>query len=271
MTEKKRIACFFTGGYTELNAMKLFMKKINDKVEYIQLCPTGSRKSKDAIRGRHTDNIENKQNGLTRIDLINYVLDFVEKTRFKEEAYDAILIEDDKDDRFLYPQADGTATIDKGEWERFNQDVRDRLEAKCPGIPVLLFLAAPEVEAWFLSDWENSFGKVYTDRLTMPQNHYFSVTFRKYINDQILTQKYSDAIESYGYFDSKYRKLSEKIQAALAEKDFFVDYTPAFEHDPIRYSKRIEGETMLEELNPQVVSQHCTSFFKNEFLALQSL
>lgn len=271
MTEKKRIACFFTGGYTELNAMKLFMKKINDRVEYIQLCPTGSRKSKDAIRRRHTENIEIGQNGLTGASLISYVLNFVEKNRFKEEAYDAILIEDDKDDRFLFPNSDGTATIDKDGWERFYKDVRKRLEEKCPNIPILLFLAAPEVEAWFLSDWENSFGKVYSDRLTAPQNHYFSIRFRKYINEQIITPKYSSAIEEYGYFDSRYRKLSEEIQTALAERDFFADYTPSFEHDPIRYSKRVEGETMLEELDPQIVSQHCTSFFKNEFLALKKL
>ena len=49
MSMKKKIACFFTGGYTELNAMKFFMQKINSQVEYIQLCPIGTRRSKDAI------------------------------------------------------------------------------------------------------------------------------------------------------------------------------------------------------------------------------
>ena len=52
MIEKRRIACFFTAGYTELNAMKSFMRKINDTVEYIQLCPTGPRKSRRAIQNR---------------------------------------------------------------------------------------------------------------------------------------------------------------------------------------------------------------------------
>ena len=48
----------------------------------------------------------------------------------------------------------------------------------------------------------------------------------------------------------------------VAEKDFFVDYSPTFEHDPIRYSKRVEGEAVLEALGSQVVSQHCTSFLR---------
>ena len=109
------------------------------------------------------------------------------------------------------------------------------------------------------------------DRLNAPQNRYFSIVFRKYINECILTQCYSDALEAYGFFEGKYEKLSEKIQNALAEKDFFAGYIPTFEHKPIRYSKRVEGEMMLEEIDPHIVAQRCTAFLKNEFLALQKL
>lgn len=61
VSEKKRVACFFTAGYTELNAMKSFMRKINDGVEYIQLCPIGPRKSKGAIKDRHKHQILKEQ------------------------------------------------------------------------------------------------------------------------------------------------------------------------------------------------------------------
>lgn len=100
MTEKRRIACFFTAGYTELNAMKSFMRMINDTVEYIQLCPIGPRKSRSAIKNRHIDQIYKKQNGMTGEKLIQFVVDFINEKRFEEECYDALLIEDDKDARF---------------------------------------------------------------------------------------------------------------------------------------------------------------------------
>lgn len=76
MNGKRRVACFFTAGYTELNAMKFF-GKINDKVEYIQSCPIGSRKSKRAIQNRHINQIVKEQNGMTGEKLIEFVVDFI--------------------------------------------------------------------------------------------------------------------------------------------------------------------------------------------------
>ena len=271
MTEKKRVACFFAGGYTELNAMKLFMKKINSRVDYIQLCPIGERKSKDMIRGRRAGGIRQKQSGWTGQALIDFVLEFIQTERFREELYDAILIEDDKDNRFLFVQPDGTASIDASKWEEFEQHLRDEISSHCPDIPVLFFLAAPEVEAWLLSDWDNSFGKVYRDRLTAGQNSYFSVRFRRHINEQVLTQQYQTLIENYGYFGGQYQKLSSEIQRALETLDFLEGYTPAPEDVAIRYSKRFEGEAMLEEIDPHVVAKRCSVFFRQEMLALQNL
>ena len=59
--KRKRVACFFTAHYTELNAMKSFVKKINPDVDYIQLCPTGVRKSAKAIRNRKLTSISNNK------------------------------------------------------------------------------------------------------------------------------------------------------------------------------------------------------------------
>lgn len=234
MNERRRIACFFTAGYTELNAMKSFMRKINDTVEYIQLCPTGPRKSRRAIENRHIDQIDKNQNGMTGDKLIEFVNEFIEKKRFEEEGYDAILIEDDKDDRFLALEKDGTATIDKEKWEYFKDDIVVRLGKKRPDIPVIFFYAAPEVEAWFLADWTNAFGSVYKGVFNAQQNSYFNVKFRKYINDNILTNRYINCIEEYGYFDGKYKKLSGEIQDTLENIDFLGDYKVGAEH-PLVY------------------------------------
>ena len=269
MKKTKRIACFFTAGYTELNAMKAFMKKANGRVDYIQLCPTGPRRSKDAIKNRHTDTIHSQQNGLTGDALIEFVTDFVEKKRFLEERYDAILIEDDKDDRFLALQEDGTARIDQEAWEIFKKNVTKRIRDKCPGIPIIFFYAAPEVEAWFLSDWDNGFGSIYKDVLTKEQNDYFSVRFRKFVNNSILTSRYKSSIEAYGYFGGKYRKLSEQLQSALEKTDFLEGHGSETQYPAIRYSKRIQGEDMLRQINPGTILHTCSFYFKEGFLALK--
>lgn len=270
MKTKKRIACFFTAGYTELNSMKLFMKKINSQVEYIQLCPIGTRRSKDTIKNRHVDNIKTQQNGLTGPGLIEFVLKFVETKRFQEEDYDAILIEDDKDDRFLSIHADGTGIFEQIKWDEFKTNIRENLNKVCPNLPIIFFYAAPEVESWFLADFENSFGSVYRTELSAQENEFFKVRFRKHTNDFVLTNRYKDCIEQYGYFNGKYHKLSTQIQDALLANDFLQEYQPEKSHSKISYSKRIQGEEMLRQIDPIIVSQYCTTYFKEGFLALKS-
>ena len=269
MNTKRRIACFFTAGYTELNAMKDFMKKINNTVEYIQLCPTRARRNKEQIRNRHSNQID--QNGITGEALINYIIDFVGKSCFQEEEYDAILIEDDKDNRFLTLQSDGGAVHDKTAWIEFKSKVRKRLGERCPDLPVIFFFAAPEVEAWFLADFEHGFGSIYRSRLSTQQNKLFQVQFRKYINEKILTDKYRDCIEQYGFFDGVYRKLSEQLQNALNETDFLDTYSGKPEYQSIRYSKKIQGEAMLRSIEPEIIEPKCNYYFKEGFWALQSL
>lgn len=269
--QTKHIACFFTGGYSELNAMKSFLKKANDKVHLIQLCPIGNRRSKSQIKDRHIDNIIDRHSGLTGKALTDFVLEFISTNRFREEKYDAILIEDDKDARFLNPLPNGMATFDKGKWEEYKQDIIASIREVGVDIPVIFILAAPEVEAWFISDWDNGFGQVFADNFTREQNDYFSVAFRKFVNQSILTAQYMGSIEEYGYFDGEYKKLSEEIQRALDNLDFLENYKPDDTHYKPRYSKKIHGEAMLQMLNPSQVAKHCTLFLKNGLLQLQAL
>ena len=270
MTERKRIACFFTGGYTEVNAMKVYLSKVNGNVDYIQLCPVGTRKSRLSIKTRST--IAAEQSGLTGPSLIDFVLTQIkdEKYHFSDEQYDAILIEDDKDNRFLSKLQDGTADIDIAEWQTHKQNVTNSIHAFYPGIPVLFIYAAPEIEAWFLADWNNSFAKVYkTERiLSTTLNETFSIRFHQHINNHIVTTRYKNALESYGYFGGTYRKLSEEIQKALGDNDFLKDQ-PC--HQPVHYSKRTHGELMLEEIDPEKVCQVCGTFFREGYLGLAQL
>lgn len=119
MSERQKVACFFTGGFTEVNAMKLFLRKINSNIDFIQLCPTGTRRSKSDIQNRHIDNIDTKHSGLTGGALIEHIFAFIQRKEFQEEEYRAILIEDDKDDRFLDIQETGDAKCNKAAWEKF--------------------------------------------------------------------------------------------------------------------------------------------------------
>lgn len=161
------------------------------------------------------------------------------------------------------------ASIDESSWECFKNEVVERIREKRSNIPIIFFYAAPEVEAWFLADWENGFGSVYKNTFTAQQNAYFNVKFRKYVNDYILTGRYKNGIERYGYFEGKYRKLSEEIQNALERIDFLEEYMPEMEHPLIAYSKRIQGEDMLERIEPKAVLHNCTFFFREGYFALK--
>lgn len=272
----KRIACFFTGGYTELNAMKRFMSKINDQVQYIQLCPTGIRKSKEDIRRRRTiETIDQRHNGLTGESLINYILEVIQSERFREEEYDAILIEDDKDDRFLEVQEDGTSVINMNAWEDHKYEVKRRIYEFYSDIPIIFVYAAPEIETWFLADWENSFGKVYKEPLVInqktlstEQNNYFSVQFHRYVKENILTPRYENRLEEYGYFCGSYNKLSEKLQNAFVNAELLAE--PIFESvdSVFYYSKKLHGEDMLDSIDPNMVIKSCRTFFMSGVLEL---
>lgn len=269
MNTELRIACFFTAGYTELNAMKDFMEKINDNVQYIQLCPTGIRKNKHSIRNRQSAGIKSNQNGLTGEALIKYIVNFVKSEQFKEECYDAILIEDDKDDRFLSINTDGYGEFNEEEWNTYKNNVTQRIHEFYPEIPIIFFYAAPEVEAWFLADFENSFGTFYNSILNYNENSFFQIKFRKYVVNNILTEHYESCIENYGYFNNVYHKLSSQIQESLEKIDFLKNLKERYHYNEIRYSKRYHAPEMLRNINPEKVLTRCNQYFSEGFRALK--
>lgn len=269
--------------------MKPFLEKMNPSVSFFQKTPTRVRTSSSDIRNRST-NLKN--NGLTGQALIDYVVKFIQepKYHFSEERYDAIIIEDDKDDRFIKLNPQGIFEIDfdgkqdengngQDGWletsKKYTQQIRNAIKSideNYPEIPIIYLLAAPEVESWFLADWDNSFGSVYKFQnmggLSAQQNMTFSIRFKQYIFDSILTSQYKDNIEAYGWFTDGYKKLSSEIQDSLTENDFLKDLQP---HNPLYYSKQLHGQKMLQQIHPETVLQRCSKLFRSAYWEIKEL
>lgn len=286
---KKYVAGFFTGGYTELHELPEFFKKINPDLNIRQICPHTDKKSKQDILSRNcaTVQIDNSHSGLTGDALIEYICDFVKKEAFHREQYDAILIEDDKDDRFLTITKDGHSEIDSVAWNTFKVDtskkihqaIRESLsdsQDDISDIPIIFFWAAPEIEMWMIADWSNGFGSIFNDvslhRKTIQQLEH---EFKRTVNQTILTPYYQNAFEAYGYFNGHYVKLSEEIQHSIVAPDGFLPRVlppeSGFDYSSIRYSKKTTGGVLLSRILPQNVLTHCNFFFKEGYHELTVL
>lgn len=185
-------------------------------------------------------------------------------------GYDAILIEDDKDDRFLKVLEDGTAEIDYAGWNAYKDKVTAEINKLCPGIPVIFFLAAPEVEAWLIADWKSSFAKIYRGHFTQKEHKTFQWKLYDFVVKKILTARYKNSIESYGYFENKYAKLSENIQEALESPEFWETLSSIAVRN-LHYSKKLHGRKMLAEIEPERVLGKCSVFFRDAYFALREL
>ena len=272
-----KLACFITGGLTEAASMKFFLKKINGEVDFIQLCPICRKKSKKQIRDRAVIK-EPKHNGITGEKLLEYVYEFIQKEAFLSEEYDGILIEDDKDNRFLEIAEDGSHRLFKATWEKHKEIIYSEIKKKCfqmANKPIIIMYAAPEVESWFLADWEHSFAIAYK-RTLGEMNHYFQMNLRKFINNQLLGG-YENDLESFGFHDDAYIKLSENIQNVISTGEYLQDANNVqynkdiFENKNVRYSKAINGAEMLEEIIPEIVASKCRIAFEQGFQELKHL
>lgn len=270
-----KVACYITGGWTECGAMQSFLKKINSRLDYQQRCPHKPKYQKrnaslpiplTEIRGGHS--------GLTGSDLVKYLKRDLRKYADTLRTYCAILLEDDRDKR--------SPEVLDSEKIQLQREIKDTLGKD---IPLIVFWASPEIEAWFLADWEHSFGRHYGPEgqglLSSNNNYYFSCCFKKYVHKNVL-QQFTNCIEDYGFFDNEYIKLSNALIQAL-EYDFpqilsVMEKTEAisaicecYTRRVLRYSKKIDGDAMLRALTPEKVAQHCITYFKPAMLALKNL
>lgn len=269
----KKLACFFSGGYTEAAGyMQLFLGRINDEYDYIQCLPNSTRKRKGDLR-----KLEDDINGITGDNLLEKVYEKLEKSYIKNEitkgAFEGVLIEDDLDGRF-----------EGKNWEEINDfegKIRKKIEMILgKKVPVYFIYAAPEIESWFISDWENGFGYFFNNTLKLPKGFTESdrKTFAIHLKADIkkkLLKNGKIAIEEYAHSQGKYRKLSKDLEYLIEKRngeeinnkerkeDF--DFGKGF-----YYSKRIHGPFILKYINPDKVKEKCDYYFLKSYLELKN-
>lgn len=270
---KPKVACYITGGWTECGYMTHFLEKINNFYDYRQRFPQKNIGKKGKTRKQF------KIDGKTGKSLIKYVYDDIRKHKDELSEYAAVLIEDDMDDQFFSESRRNRdyEAIEKRKMEIQNE-IKDILQN--PEIKVFFLYALPEIEAWFVADWENTFGMEYRNILSNI-NAYFSTTFKKFVLDTVLTEKYPlDEIENYGYVTSEYQKLSDKLISSFQEyscssenyknnKQYNGQINTFIKRNEITYSKKVEGINMLRRLEPEKVAIHCKHYFSRVYTELK--
>lgn len=267
---KKRIACFLTCGYTEAGAMQAFLKKINDNYEYKQYLPNKTIKKKGDSK-----TISSSISGLTGSALLEKIYKIIEHHTDEILQCSAILIEDDLDGKFHNMTRPAT--------EAYVHSIKDKIYSVTESrIPVFILYASPEIESWFIADWDNGFGYIYSSGdyvtdLDSPARSFFSHHLKQYINGYIL-KEYLDDIENYGYFNQTYYKLSDQIiEAIQTDAKKYISQLPGTNQlysmqisssRDLYYSKRLHGDRMLRNLEPSIVAGKCRHYFFPVFYAL---
>ena len=263
----EKIACFLTCGYTEAGVMQSFLRKINGNYEYKQYLPNKTIKKKGDPKI-----ISPKLSGLTGEALLEKIYSILEKHRNEINLCKAVLIEDDLDGRFHEYSDDDVI--------EYKKQIVDRVHEKLGSdLPVIIMYASPEIESWFVADWKNGFEYLYTGSGVVKDVSHnarllFSHHLRQYIRNEIL-KEYADNIESYGWLEGKYIKLSDEIIEAVQTKVKEsmsglptinnIQLKEIVESRDLYYSKNLHGRTMLRQIQPATVSEKCPRYFGNSY------
>lgn len=267
----KRIACFLTCGYTEAGAMQSFLRKINPNYDYKQYLPNRTIKKKGDSKG-----ICSSISGLTGEALLKKIYSILEKYPEEISKCTAILIEDDLDDRFVNWSED--------EIKEYNKEIEQTVCRKIGvDIPVFILFAAPEVESWFIADWENSFNYLYyssgiVNDVDLSARGFFVHNLKQYIERDVL-KEYLDDVETYGIFDGKYIKLSEQLVKAIQyDSKKYIESLPRVNKGYVNqivnsralyYSKKLHGDIMLRNIVPENVAKECQHYFRPTYCELK--
>ncbi len=262
---KPKVACYITGGWTECGYMTAFLNKINNTLDYRQRFPQKNIGKKGKSRAQF------KVDGQTGAELIRWIYNDMKGHKRELQGYCAVLIEDDMDQQYFLPSKE------RRDYEKIQAknmeiaaEIRKILEDE--KIQVFFLYALPEIEAWFIADWDHTFAKEYQSIL-QEMNAYFQTTFRKYIAKQVLTKRFPvKEIENFGYIDLKYQKLSDRLKLAFQEyscckeinknnADYNAKINALIQINKVMYSKKREGINMLQRLEPDNVADICTYYF----------
>ena len=266
---KPKIACYITGGWTECGYMTRFLEKINNRYDYKQRFPQKNIGKKGKTRKEFVID------GKTGSALLKWIYQDIRAHKDEFEQYKAILIEDDMDDQFFLESKERR---DFEEIENRKAKIAEEIQKILQNgqMQVFFLYALPEIEAWFISDWDNTLGLEYRNVLS-GINPYFSLTFKNFFVREVLNDRYSaEEIENFGFKDSQYQKLSERLIQAFSEyscadavyknnKAFNKKINELIRDNKIMYSKKTEGVNMLQRLEPEKVAAVCTYYFSKAY------
>ncbi len=271
-----KIACFITCGYTEAGVMQQFLSKINPNFEYKQYLPNKTAKRKGTPKF-----LAPAINGLTGKELLHKVYDILKKQKEDVAECSACIIEDDLDGRF----SDCTSE----EIHDYQQQITDKIcQLLDRTMPVIFMYASPEIESWFLADWNNSFAYVYgkssaVNDVNTKARGFYVHQLKRYIDGAILTQHCNGIhdIEMFCAKEEVYVKLSDLlISAVKTDSKVFISnirnanpvYVKQILHSrDLVYSKKLHGELMLKQIEPEKVADVCHIYFRDAFYKLQGL
>lgn len=269
----EKIACFLTCGYTEAGAMQFFLKKMNDRYDYKQYLPNKTIKKKGDSKS-----LNSKISGLTGEALLEKIYTIISKNKEEIGQCKAIIIEDDLDGKFH--------EFDEKQVEGYKKSIIDKIYVNLgKTIPVFLLFASPEVESWFISDWENGFEYLYCDTgivndVERNAKLFFTHHLKKYINEEIL-KEYSQDVEAYGFFNGEYLKLSDQLIEGIQNGvKNYVQTIPKVNKAYVQqivnsrnlyYSKKLHGDRMLRNISPETVAGKCRKYFCSVYNEIQGI
>lgn len=271
-----KVACFLTCGHTEAGEMQGFLRRCcTSNIHFVQCLPNKPKRKK-----KEGTVIKDEFSGLTHEGLLEKALSIIRMNREQYTNYKGIVFEDDLDD---LTQDGANIRADM---------IRRKIKDVLGDIPVVVVFAAPEVEAWFIADWNHGFG-IYRrpdflkEGFSVKEGSFLVHHMRAFFNEMIL-REYTERIEEYGE-QIPYKKLSDEIIAALdnpAEHDISSSFRRYIRergaNNPelaerfiecrrLRYSKKETGSLMLRNLDPTVVANNCRLYFANAFREIQAL
>lgn len=270
-----KVACFLTCGYTEAGEMQSLLRRCcSSNTRFVQCMP-----NKPKRRKRNGSIIKDEFSGLTHDGLVNKALEIIRMNKEQYINYRGIVFEDDLDN---LTQDDANTQANR---------IRGKIKDILGDIPVVIVYAAPEVEAWFIADWDHGFGIYRRPELlkagfSVKDGFFLDHHMRGFFKEIILGE-YADKIEEYGT-QVPYKKLSDEIIMALdssVEQSISCSFrryikekgskNPELaerfiECKNLRYSKKETGSLMLRNLDPAVVADNCQLYFAKAYREIQS-
>jgi hypothetical protein len=258
-----KVAVFHSGGHTETGGLLEFLRKLEPDVEWMRRLPAVRKPSPklelDAPGPAQPDS------GVTGEDLVDRMIERLAQFPLEHDC-GCILIVDDADCRFTEDDAVSFDAWRAGVAQRIARAVGRK-------VSVHVLLASPEIEAWLVSDWEESFGHEYPAIEVALRRHLRKCRLQAHGRDR-------PTIEAYGgrrVNDGCERKLSDDLARAVHDggRCSSCRATPAGASGDaggpaLIYSKRYHASAMLKRIRPERVREHCVALFAPAWQALRA-